>query len=169
MFSCACGSLEDFTKPNTCTKSRECHFVEKKAPAAAGKTSPSLIHVMKFQERHFCRKKGACGSREDFTKPNAYYKTPGALFSPERKAPAAAGKNSPSLMHIIKCGDIILANQQKRSACGSQGDFTKLNKCYKSAGMLFLPKQRKRLRQPGSLHQATIHKWLWLKWHKAFV
>ena len=31
-------------------------FSEKKAPAAAGKTSTELIHVIKSQERQFCRK-----------------------------------------------------------------------------------------------------------------
>ena len=55
---------------NMSENSRNGVFLRKKAPAAAGKTSTGLIHVIKSQERHFCRKKGACGSREDLTKPN---------------------------------------------------------------------------------------------------
>ena len=35
---------------------RNAIFAEKKAPAAAGKTSTKLIHVTKYQERNFCLK-----------------------------------------------------------------------------------------------------------------
>ena len=39
----ACGNLEDLTKLITCQKTRDMYvYAEKKTPAAAGKTSPSL-------------------------------------------------------------------------------------------------------------------------------
>ena len=50
---------------------------EKNAPAATGKASLTLVHVIKFQERHFCRKKSACGRQEDLTKLITCQKTPG--------------------------------------------------------------------------------------------
>ena len=129
-------------------------FAEKKAPAAAGKTSPSLIHFIKSKERHFCLPECACGSREDFTKPDTCHKISGTSFLPkkclrqprrpqqdinksqkhifgQKKAPAAAGNTSPCLIHVTK--------SRERHFC-----------------------RKKRLRQPGRFHQATIHKWLWL-------
>ena len=54
------------TKPHTCHKNAGTSFASrKKAPAAAAKTSTKLIHVIKSKERHFCRNKCACGSRDD--------------------------------------------------------------------------------------------------------
>ena len=89
------------TKPNTCHKFQVTSFLPKKqkVPAATGKTSPRLIHVIKFQERHSGRK----------------------------KAPAAAGKTSPSLLHV-------------------KIDQTDLETLF--------DKQKSRLRQPGRPHQA---------------
>ena len=50
------GCREDFTKPWTCHP-RNVIAAEKKAAVAAGKTSPSLRHVIKSQECEFCREK----------------------------------------------------------------------------------------------------------------
>ena len=59
----ACGNLEELTKPDICqTISETLLGPKKKAPAAAGKTFPSLIYVKKSQTRPFGKKKSACGS-----------------------------------------------------------------------------------------------------------
>ena len=66
----ACGCQEDLTKLHSCQhKSMNVVLAEKRAPAAARKTSPSLVQITKSQEH------------------NSLYYT--------RKAPAAAGKTSP--------------------------------------------------------------------------
>ena len=85
----------------------------------------TLFRYMSWNPRNviFCRKKGACGSREDLNRANTYQKIPrtpflltknacssredfnrantchkisGTSFLPNRKAPAAAWKTSPS-------------------------------------------------------------------------
>ena len=48
-------------------------------------TTPSLTHVIKSQERHFCRKKGACGSLEDLSKANTCHKISGTSFLPKKR------------------------------------------------------------------------------------
>ena len=52
---------------------RRCSWVkvvlwQKKGPAAAGKTSPSLPHVIISKESHFPVNKSACGNQEDLTR-----------------------------------------------------------------------------------------------------
>ena len=55
--------------PSTCHRIPGAYFFpEQKTPAAAGKTSTGLIHVVQSQELHFCRNKSACGSRADLTR-----------------------------------------------------------------------------------------------------
>ena len=86
---------------------------DKKASAAAGKTSPGLIHVTKSQGRYLELKKGACSSRKDLTKANTCRKQ-------------------------IRT-QILL----KKSACGSREDFTKLVIWYKISGTSFLRKKQR--------------------------
>ena len=66
----ACGSREDLNRADTCHKFLEpAFFREKKAPAAAWKTTTELIHVINSWNRHFSgKKKNACGSLEDLNK-----------------------------------------------------------------------------------------------------
>ena len=65
----ACGSREDLNKTNAYQENVG-NFIWgiKKAPAAAGKSSPKLIQSHKYEELHFGHKKGSCGTREDLTK-----------------------------------------------------------------------------------------------------
>ena len=108
---------------------------EKKAPAAAGKTSPSFIHVTKSRERNFFLKKGTCGSWEDLTKPNTCHKISGTAFAATEKLPAAAGKTSTGLIHVIKFQERHFC--QKKGACSSQEDPSKPEACHKILGIQF--------------------------------
>ena len=131
-----CGTREDFNRANTCHKIPGMPFLaEKKAPAAAGKTSPSLIHVINSQEVILGWKNGACGSREDLTKPNTRYKISGTSFLPKKKALAAAGEISTELIHVIKSQKHSFC--RKKWACGSREDLTKRNACHKISGTSF--------------------------------
>ena len=59
---------------------------KRQAPAAAGKTSTELIHVIKSQERIFCQK----------------------------KAPAAGWKTSTELIHVIKSQERNFCQTKRR-------------------------------------------------------
>ena len=52
--------------------------VQRRIPATTGKTSVSLIHVIKSKERH-CGQKNVCGSCEHLTKPDTGHEVPGTL------------------------------------------------------------------------------------------
>ena len=55
---CSCGSRDDFFNPNTCHRIPGTPFLpKKKRLRQPGKTSTGLIHVIELQERRFCRKK----------------------------------------------------------------------------------------------------------------
>ena len=56
-----------------------------KAPAAAWKRSPSLIYVKQSQKRFWGRKKSACGSREDLTKPDICQQISETPFWPKKQ------------------------------------------------------------------------------------
>ena len=92
-------------------------FAKIKALAAADKTSPRLIHVMKSQQRHFCRKKSARGSLEDLTKPNTFHKILRESFLQRtKKAPAAARKTSTELIHLIESQERQFCRKKKAPA-----------------------------------------------------
>ena len=76
----ACGSWEDLPKPDTCQRMskniKHAFLDERQSPAAAGKTSPNILHVTSQNPKD-------------------------AFFDPQ-KPPAAAGQTSPSLIYVIK-------------------------------------------------------------------
>ena len=82
-----CGSPP--TKSHTCHKIPGMSFLlnKKKPPAAAGKTSTGLIHVIKIL---------------------------GTSFLPRRKAPAAARKTSTGLIHVIKFQERHFCRKKRR-------------------------------------------------------
>ena len=56
------------------SKAPTAFLAEKKAPAAALKTTTELIHVIKSWKRHFSEKKSACGSLEDHNRAKTCHK-----------------------------------------------------------------------------------------------
>ena len=71
-------------------------LARKRAPVPAGKTPPSLIYFTTFQEGCALSKRCICGSREDLAKPINKHKIQECNIRKAQKAPAAAGKTSPS-------------------------------------------------------------------------
>ena len=71
---------------------RNAIFAGKKVPAAAGKTSTKLLYITKYQARRFCRTKKRL--RQPGRPQQSYHISKNlrnAIFA-EKKAPAAAGK-----------------------------------------------------------------------------
>ena len=123
-------------------KSRNDLVAEKNVPTAAWKSSPSLLHVRRIQERFVVQKKARAAGWK--TSPNLlYFKEITTHLLPEKKAPAAAWKTSPSLLHVRKSRNVFFVEQKK--ACGSLEDLIQLIPCRTDPGTLVLP-ERKRLR-----------------------
>ena len=101
---------EDLNRCNICHKIFGTSFLpKKKAPASAGKTSTELIHVIKSQERPFCRKKGACGSREDLNRANICHKIFGTSFLPNKKDACGSREDlTKASTHHINLRKVIL-------------------------------------------------------------
>ena len=119
-------------------------FVVNRAPAAAGKTPPQSVHVIKSQERFSCVKKDPAGAGKTSTRPNMRHKIPGTSFW-----------------------------QNKECVCSSREDLTKLRFtngfAYSFCWVTCRPIRvvidhdgEQNLRQPGRPHQTHIHEWLWL-------
>ena len=126
---------------------------KQKGPAATGKTLPSPAHVIKSQERQFVKKEKRLWHREGVTKPNACQNR-NALFA-ERNVPAAAGKTSPSLIHVREC--------QERPCCRKKrlrqlGRLAKPKACHKILGTSFLPNKKclRRMTSTSLLHIEEI-------------
>ena len=62
------------------TNPRNVIFVGQKAPAAGGKTSPSLIYVIESWERQFCPKKKLLQQPGKLSKSDLWHKLSGACF-----------------------------------------------------------------------------------------
>ena len=84
---------------------RNAIFAEKKPPAAGGKASTGLIHVIKCKERHFGLENRLLRQPGRPHRADTCHKIPGTSFL-QKKAPAAAGKTSPDKVGanaFIKC------------------------------------------------------------------
>ena len=106
--------------------SRKVIFAKKKLPAAPGKTSTELMHVIKSQERQFCLQKiSACGSREDPNRANTCHK-------------------------ILRTSFL-----RKKNPCGSREDLNRANTCYKIPGTSVLPEKKSACGSREDLNRAT--------------
>ena len=101
----------------------------------------------------FCRKKGACGSREDLTEPDTCPKQNRSAIFVEKRPLRQPGRPHRAQYMWKVTGTQFL---QKKKRLRQPEDPTEPNTCQTTPGTQFWPKE-KRLRQPGRPQQAYKH------------
>ena len=143
-----------FNSLHTCHKIVGTSFLPKKRFCSSRETSRGIAQVIKSQSRHFCRKKRRLRQPGRLQQESHMSQNPRNAIFAEKKPPAAGGKASTGIIHVIKCKErhFGLENRllrqpgrphradtchkipgtsflQKKSACCSREDLTRQSRC----------------------------------------